>query len=164
MTDTRAAQIMATMRGGQQDEAADDSKVDPTTLVIQRQMRGEPRGYDGIHAANAQGEKEYQAALQKRTRELREQGVQYPEFAARTQLQRESRARKEAELRRTVHEHAAAVSRDLSQAEMWEERANQPVVSRREIQPGTSVNEVAQIQTRDRVSEKLMAQRYRAGN
>lgn len=47
---------------------------------------------------------EYRAALRTRVKELRSQGVQYPEATAREQLQRESQRRSEAEERRDVHE------------------------------------------------------------
>lgn len=47
---------------------------------------------------------ESRAELRKRVRELRSQGVQYPEATARTQLQREAQRRSEAEQRRDVHE------------------------------------------------------------
>ncbi|WP_326684394.1 hypothetical protein OHB31_18730 [Streptomyces microflavus] len=165
MTDTMAARLMAKMRGTAEPETS-EPKGDATALEIQRRMRGDTTEHremvSDLHKANAQGEKEYRAALQKRVRELRSAGVQYPEITARTQLQRESQARSEAEQRRTVHEHAAAVSRDASQAAVWESRAAKPVVPRGEIPAGTSVNDHTYLANRDRVSERLMAQRYRA--
>ncbi|MEU9067344.1 hypothetical protein AB0D60_10695 [Streptomyces sp. NPDC048306] len=47
---------------------------------------------------------EYRERLRTRVRELRSQGVQYPEAAAREQLQREAQKRSEQRQRREVHD------------------------------------------------------------
>lgn len=58
---------------------------------------------------------EYREAFRTRVRELRSQGVQYPEAAAREQLQRDAQRRSEAQQRREVHD--AMTRRDDPEAE-----------------------------------------------
>ncbi|MEU3880762.1 hypothetical protein [Streptomyces californicus] len=164
MTDSTSARLMAQMRGASgytTDGDVGTRRVDEGTRVIQRRMLGEPRNYDSIHEANDTEGRAFEAAVQKRTRMLAEQRVPHPEATAREQLRRELSASREERDRRRTHEAMMNTSRQEEQAlgEEFATRAAKPLVSRTP-QPGTSVNEVAQIQSRDRVAEKLMAAYY----
>lgn len=103
-------------------------------------------------------------ALRTRVRKLREQGVSYPEATAREQLRREAEARTEDTQRRAVHVAMTAQTERENQGEgeKWAKRANAPLLSRTP-QPGDPyviADEGRSSATRDRVSERLMAQYY----
>ncbi|WP_445270552.1 hypothetical protein [Streptomyces sp. DSM 41634] len=156
MSNYTAALLMAQMRGLPQPVREQEPKVDATTLEVQRRLRGNA-DYSAIHESNAKGQREYEAAVRKRTQELRSQGVPYAEHVARRQLRDEAQQRSEAEQRRQVHEQMRQQAA-TSEREKWERRASAPLVPKGAIPPGTSVNDHSYITTRDRASEKLMAQ------
>ncbi|MGI5443340.1 hypothetical protein ACQEV4_40200 [Streptomyces shenzhenensis] len=105
---------------------------------------------------------EYREALRTRVRKLRADGVSYPEATAREQLLREARERTETAQRRAVHDAMTAQTERENQGEgeKWAKRANAPLLSRTP-QPGDPyviADEGRSPQSRDRVSERLMAQ------
>ncbi|MGV9238001.1 hypothetical protein [Streptomyces nigra] len=116
----------------------------------------------GSGSASVQEPQEYREALRARVRKLREEGVSYPEATAREQLQREAQARTDAAQRRAVHDAMTAQTEreNEGEGEKWAKRANAPLLSRTP-QPGDPYvipDEGRSSATRDRVSERLMAQ------
>lgn len=152
--------IMQAMRGSRYDEQEPrEPEADPTVLEIERRLRGKPTDTTELRKASAEAEREYLAALAKRTQELRDKHVPHAEHVARAQLQSEAQQRSEAEQKRRVHEQMRQQA-DASEREYWETRANQPLRADRAPEPGapyvTPGN--SESRRRDRTSERLMAQ------
>ncbi|MGW0750276.1 hypothetical protein [Streptomyces sp. NPDC002587] len=151
--------IMQAMRGDATRYEGREPEPDPTALAMLRHMRGD-EDHSAIHTANAEGQRQYEAAVRKRAQELRAQNVPHAEQVARTQLQNEAQQRSEAERKRRVHESVAELNRRSAEREHWENRANRPLRGDRTPEPGAPyVTPNGQNgYHRDRTSERLMAQ------
>lgn len=159
-----AEEIMARMRGTAERETP-EPKADATTLALLSQVRGNT-DYSHVHETNAQGEKEYRAALQKRVRELRARDVPYAEATARAQLQREAQTRSEEEQRRALYQQMIDDGRTERERKLKEakEAASRPARARflpnGRPAPGTTVNDLIQDGSRNSMAEKLRVAYY----
>ncbi|TQE24858.1 hypothetical protein Sipo8835_32615 [Streptomyces ipomoeae] len=116
MADNMAAMLMAKMRGGrtQREDDAEPATTDPTTLALLRQARGDT-DYSYVHEANAKGQTEFRAAVQKRARELQSQhGLSYSFAEARAlrELGEERRATVERDRRRASYDQMVKNNRE----------------------------------------------------
>ncbi|MFD5650968.1 hypothetical protein [Streptomyces sp. NPDC127039] len=136
-----------------------------TTLELQAQLRGSVN-YAHIHQENAEGEREHERAVQKRARELRSQGVSYPEATARQALQQEAQTRTETVERRAVYEQMVDDGRTEKARKLKaaKEAASRPArVSygpNGRPAPGTTVNDLIQDGSRNSMAEKLRVAYY----
>lgn len=106
MTDDMAARLMAKMRGNREDVAEAGPKLDPTTEALMRQARGDT-DYSYVHESNAKGQAQFQAAVQKRARELVGQhglSWSFAEARALRELGEEQRVTKERDRRRATYD------------------------------------------------------------
>ncbi|MFD5509461.1 hypothetical protein ACFWIB_17000 [Streptomyces sp. NPDC127051] len=161
--------IMAKMRGTNiTDEAAQDPPdpiVDPATLALWRQA-GSPSRTDRTREAQRResqrvAQEVADAAIERRVI-LTAQGEGISREVARALLDRQQAQADEQALRRRVHEQMLASNRAEKQAERerWERRANKPMQSSREPEPGAPylIPGGSTAGHRDRTSERLMAQ------
>ncbi|MFM9633865.1 hypothetical protein ACKI10_40715 [Streptomyces galilaeus] len=106
MTDDMAARLMAKMRGPAQREEPEPVTTDATTLALLRQARGDT-DYSYVHEANAKGQAQFQAAVQKRARELVGQhglSWSFAEARALRELREEQRVTNERNQRRATYD------------------------------------------------------------
>lgn len=107
MTDDMAARLMAKMRGSAQREEPEPVTTDATTLALLQQAGAGSVDYSDIHEANAKGQAEFQAAVQKRARELVGQhglSWSFAEARALRELREEQRVTTERNQRRATYE------------------------------------------------------------
>jgi len=132
MTDDTAARLMARMRGTAESQAPEGAtKVG----AAHGEVRDQLLRYSAGSVPPAGEPDEYRAALHKRARELRAQGVSYPESGARTELHMEAQARSEKESRRAVHEAMVKSNRaemEANSTPALQDRIRQAKANRRE--------------------------------
>ncbi|GAQ68963.1 hypothetical protein T45_00683 [Streptomyces turgidiscabies] len=166
MTDNRAAQILAQMRGnGAQYETRNlDEMPDSTSVRLMRAMRGRT-DYSSVHEANARGQQEHERDVRARARALASQNVPHPEATAREQIRREAQQSAETERRHQVFEAMSQSSERDRERAKWEARANRPLRANRAPEPGApyvTPEGDGVGQRRDRTAERLMAQYHGA--
>ncbi|MFM9604186.1 hypothetical protein [Streptomyces turgidiscabies] len=147
MTDDMAARLMAKMRGNREDVAEAGPKLDPTTAALMEQASRGSTDYSSVHEANAKGQAQFQAAVQKRARELVGQhglSWSFAEARALRELREEQRVATERNQRRATYEamrentrregeatSTASLSEDIRQATTQRrERADALLVAR----------------------------------
>ncbi|MCX5524152.1 hypothetical protein OG342_14945 [Streptomyces bobili] len=107
MADDMAARLMAKMRGNREGAPVEPTKLDPTTAALMEQASRGSADYSSVHEANAKGQAQFQAAVQKRARELVGQhglSWSFAEARALRELREEQRVTNERDRRRATHE------------------------------------------------------------
>ncbi|AXL88703.1 hypothetical protein C4J65_10470 [Streptomyces sp. CB09001] len=161
MTDDRAAQILAQMRGnGAQYETRNlDEMPDSTSVRLMRGLRGRT-DYSSVHEANAKGQQQHERDVRTRARALANQGIPHPEATAREQIRREAQQSAETERRHQVFEAMSQSDEQDRERAKWEQRANRPLRADGLREPGEPYVMPGRSGSarRDRTAERLMAQ------
>lgn len=119
MTDDMAARLMAKMRGSAQREEPELVTTDATTLALLQQAGAGSSDYSSVHEANAKGQAQFQAAVQKRARELVGQhglSWSFAEARALRELREEQRVATERNQRRANHQTLRETTRREGEA------------------------------------------------